>query len=94
MKRYWVYILASKSRVLYIGVTSNLILRVSQHKAKEDLLSFTARYNVNRLVYFEEYSDAKSAIAREKQLKGWLHSKKVGLIDSLNPTWRDLSEEF
>ena len=93
MKGYCVYILASKSLVLYIGVTNNLERRVGEHKEKR-MAGFTSRYNVNRLVYFEDTRDVRAAIAREKQLKGWLRQKKVALIQSTNPTRRDLSDDW
>ncbi len=91
MQRFFVYILASKSRVLYTGVTNDLYRRVAEHKTRQ-VPGFTARYNVNRLVYYEEYSRIQDAIAREKQIKGWLRRKKVALIESQNPEWNDLSE--
>ena len=91
MKRYYVYILASKSRVLYTGITSDLYRRVWEHKNKQ-VPGFTARYNIHRLVYYEEYSRVSDAIAREKQIKGWLRSKKVALIEAHNPGWVDLSD--
>jgi putative endonuclease len=88
---YYVYIMASRSRVLYTGVTNELQRRVYQHK--HHLLSgFTSRYNVTRLVHFEETADVNAAIAREKQIKGWLRKKKVALIEEANPDWKDLSE--
>jgi putative endonuclease len=90
MKSYLVYIMSSQRRVLYIGVTSKLERRVFQHKA-HFFGGFTAKYNVNNLVYFETYSNVYRAIGREKELKGWLRQKKVGLIESNNPTWKDLS---
>ncbi len=90
-REYYVYIMASRSRVLYTGVTSNLFLRVYQHKQKA-LPGFTARYNITRLVYYEAHTRVEDAIQREKQIKGWRRSKKVALIESLNPEWRDLSE--
>ena len=93
MKRSYAYILASKSRVLYIGVTNDIERRVREHKEKRHA-GFTSRYNVNRLVYFETYNDIRDAIAREKQLKGWLRERKVALIESVNPTWRDLSDDW
>ena len=86
----YIYILASKSGVLYIGVTSKLIPRFLQHKSKESE-GFTAKYNVNRLVYFEKFGDIRLAIARETQLKGWTRAKKITLIERLNPRWSDLS---
>jgi len=76
MKTYCVYILASKSLNLYTGVTSNLPCRVIQHR-KKLLEGFSAKYNINRLVYYESFSDVFAAIRREKQIKGWLRSKKI-----------------
>ncbi len=91
---YWVYILTNKfNRVLYVGVTGGLDNRVLQHKQKL-VEGFTKRYNVTKLVYFEEYQYVEEAILREKQIKGWLRKKKIQLIKSTNPTWRDLSEDF
>ena len=85
--------MTNKSRTLYIGVTNNLERRVYEHKHK--LLSgFTDKYNITRLVYLEETSDIHSAIVREKQIKGWLRAKKVALIESANPHWRDLSADW
>lgn len=93
MKTYSVYILASKSRILYTGVTRNLECRVLQHKRKQ-IPGFTQQYNINRLVYFENCSDIRAAIRREKQIKGWLRAKKVALVLTSNPCWRDLSEDW
>lgn len=90
MKTYAVYIMASQSGVLYIGITNDLETRMFQHKRKL-VPGFTARYNVQKLVYFELFRDVRAAIAREKELKGWLRKKKVALIESVNPLWRDLS---
>ena len=90
MKTYSVYIMASLSGVLYIGVTNDLEHRVFQHKRKL-VPGFSARYNVQKLVYFEFFGDVRAAIAREKQLKGWLRKRKVALIESTNPQWNDLS---
>ena len=90
MKQYFVYILASKSRTLYIGITNNLHRRLYEHKHGL-IQGFTAKYNVNRLVYYEYTEDVNAAIAREKELKGWLRAKKIGLIESINPAWDDLS---
>jgi putative endonuclease len=87
---YAVYILASrKNGTLYIGITSNLLQRVEQHKALTTP-GFTRRYGVKRLVYFERYSDVHEAIAREKQLKGWNRAWKIRLIEQFNPDWLDL----
>ena len=93
MKTCHVYIMASASRVLYIGVTGDLLRRVREHKDRK-VPGFTARYNVTELVYFEAFGDVRLAIAREKQLKGWLRSKKIALIESFNPHWKDLSAEL
>jgi putative endonuclease len=93
MKRYYVYILTNVSRTLYVGVTNDLIRRIYEHQQKL-VPGFTRRYNINRLVYFEETGDVETAIAREKQIKGWLREKKVQLIESANPDWKDLSETF
>src|SRR5215472_3977192 len=90
MKTYSVYIMASKSLNLYTGVTSNLQKRVWQHREKQ-LPGFSAKYNTNRLVYYESFAGALAAIHREKQIKGWLRSKKVALIESVNRDWKDLS---
>ena len=90
MKNYYIYIMANKTNsTIYIGVTSDLIKRVWQHKNKV-IDGFTKRYNVNKLVYYEETTDVNSAIAREKQLKGWNRTKKNKLIESINPNWDDL----
>jgi len=90
----YVYILASTFKHLYIGVTTNLQLRVWQHKNPKDNSSFAARYSINRLVYFEGYGLVTRAIRREKELKGWLRIRKIELIVGKNPTWIDLSEEW
>lgn len=91
MKRYYVYILANATGTLYTGVTNNLKRRVYEHKHKL-VEGFTKRYNVSRLVYYEETGDIKAALMREKQIKGWLRQKKIKLIKSVNPKWEDLSE--
>jgi putative endonuclease len=90
VKTYYVYIMASKSRTLYTGVTNNLERRVLQHRGKL-LPGFTARYNINRLVYYETSGDVVAAIAREKQIKSWGRMKKIALIESANRDWKDLS---
>lgn len=91
MNTYHVYILTNASnRVMYIGVTNNLERRIAEHKS--DLIEcFTKKYRVHKLVYSEETCDIESAIAREKQLKGWSRAKKNALVESANPLWRDLS---
>ena len=93
MKQYYIYLMASFRQTLYVGVTNDLQRRVYEHKAKETE-GFTKRYNVDRLVYFEEFSDVPEAIAREKSVKKWGRRKKIELIKSMNPTWRDLSDEW
>ncbi|MBO5287287.1 MAG: GIY-YIG nuclease family protein [Clostridia bacterium] len=90
---YYVYILTNKTnRVLYIGVTNDLSRRIYEHK-NELLDGFTKKYHVHKLVYYEEYTYVNNAIAREKQLKGWIREKKNLLIEAFNPNWEDLSEE-
>jgi putative endonuclease len=93
MKEYFVYILSNKSGMLYTGVTNDLEKRLYQHKNKLNK-GFTERYNVNRLVYFESANDVTVAIAREKQIKGMLRSKKIELIKTMNPRLIDLSEDW
>jgi putative endonuclease len=90
VKTYHVYIMASASRVLYIGVTGDLLRRIMEHKEMR-ATGFTARYRITTLVYFEAFGDIRIAIAREKHLKGWLRARKIALIESLNPHWRDLA---
>ncbi len=92
-KTYYVYIMTNVSRTLYVGITSDLIKRVWEHKNKL-VEGFTKKYNITKLVYFEDTDDVMSAIEREKQIKGWLRKKKIVLIESANPEWNDLSEEF
>jgi putative endonuclease len=90
----YVYILASEFKHLYIGVTSHLEMRVGQHKDGTYPCSFTERYNIKQLVYFERFAEMQTAIAREKQLKRWSRIKKIRLIVAENPDWRDLSAEW
>lgn len=92
MKLYYVYVLASVKRTLYVGITSDLGKRVAEHRLKVHPSSFTAAYDVTRLVYYEEYTDPHQAIRREKQIKGWRRRKKVLLIETRNATWTDLAE--
>ena len=92
-RQYYVYIMASISRVLYVGVTNDLLRRVLEHKAGE-VEGFTKRYNVNRLVHIEATSDVRAALEREKELKRWRRSKKIDLIEKNNPGWKDLSLEW
>jgi putative endonuclease len=88
---YWVYILSNRKRgTLYIGVTNSLERRIWQHRQKQ-ADSFTRRYGLTRLMYFEEFRDVTNAIARETELKGWLRERKIALIERGNPDWDDLS---
>jgi putative endonuclease len=89
-KTYYVYIMASQRRVLYIGITSHIQTRVRQHKS-HTFGGFTAKYNVTNLVYFERHGSVMKAIRREKELKDWRREKKIAVIESSNPKWRDLS---
>ena len=93
MNDYYVYIMANRSHTLYIGVTNNLLRRVYEHKhmLKE---GFARRYLIDRLVYYEATNDVEGAIAHEKQIKGWVRRRKIALIESVNPTWRDFSDDF
>jgi putative endonuclease len=92
-ERFWVYIMSSKSGALYTGMTNSLDRRVYEHK-QHLIPGFTALYDCTRLVYFEECRNPLSAIAREKQIKGWLRSKKIALIESTNPHWNDLAQNW
>ena len=93
-RNYYVYIMTNwDDSVIYIGVTSDLTRRLYQHKSKM-LKGFTEKYNVNKLVYFEETTDVLSAITREKEIKKWRRDKKDELVSSTNPKWRDLSEAW
>ena len=93
MKQYFVYIMASTTGTLYIGITNDLRRRVHEHKNKL-IPGFTSKYNVDRLVYYEQTQDVRAAIAYEKTLKGWLRSRKLELIQHANPTWRDLNDDL
>jgi putative endonuclease len=91
---YYVYILTNwNNKVMYVGVTNNLERRLFEHKNKM-VDGFTKKYNVNKRVYFEETSDVHAAIAREKEIKKWRREKKNNLVLSLNPEWKDLSENW
>ena len=92
-RNYFVYIMASFTRVIYVGMTNDLQGRVRQHRNKVHE-GFTNRYNCTHLVYFEVCSDPMSAITREKEIKRWRREKKIALIESLNPSWRDLWNDF
>ena len=83
---YYVYIMASRSRVLYIGVTNDLSRRTSEHRLGL-IAGFTKKYHVDRLVYYEYFISIRAAIAREKQLKGWRRARKIELIETMNPYW-------
>jgi putative endonuclease len=90
-RRYYVYIMASTSRVVYVGVTGFLMARVLRHKAGEGG-AFTRKYRVHRLVYYQSFPNVGDAIARETEIKAWRREKKVALIHADNPTWEDLAE--
>jgi putative endonuclease len=90
---YYTYILSSKSRVLYTGVTNNIEARIHQHKNKETQ-GFTSKYNINHLVYYETFDYIEDAIFREKQIKGWRRKRKIELIETQNPKWIDLAEKW
>ena len=93
VRDYSVYIMASASRVLYIGVTNDLERCACEYKHK-DVPGFSAKYNVTRLVYFGDFRNVRDTIAREKQLTGWRRANKIALIGSINPDWKDLSNEW
>jgi putative endonuclease len=93
VRTFYVYLLSNTHRTLYLGVTSNLMRRLAEHRSFQ-WGGFTSRYRVTRLVYFETTPNARAAIAREKQIKAWSRSKKIALIESVNPEWIDLAEEW
>jgi putative endonuclease len=94
MKPGYIYILTNKNNTtLYVGVTNNLTLRIRQHKEKHDKKSFTARYNLDKLVYYEAFQMIEDAIAREKQLKAGSRGKKIALIEKENSAWSDLTKQ-
>ena len=93
MHFYYVYIMTNRSKTLYTGVTNNLERRVFEHKQALKP-GFTTHYKIDRLIYFERFGDIRSAITREKQIKGLLRIKKIALIVSMNPEWKDLSEDW
>jgi putative endonuclease len=92
VRTYYVYILASRSRNLYVGVTSNLVRRLVHHRSRRS--EFTSRYKITRLVHLETTCDVRAAIGREKTLKGWCRARKLRLITSMNPAWNDLLPEW
>ncbi len=87
---YYVYILTNKSNTLYTGISNSLERRLLEHQLKQNQNSFTAKYNINKLVFFESFNDAKDAIAAEKRIKGWARKKKIELIKSINAEFNDL----
>ncbi|MBC8507872.1 MAG: GIY-YIG nuclease family protein [Anaerolineales bacterium] len=93
MKNYYVYIMTNHSGTLYTGVTNDLLRRIFEHK-KGLVPGFTKKYKIKQLLYFEETNDVAIAIEREKQIKGWLRQKKIDLIESINPEWEDLAEDW
>ncbi len=94
MNTYYVYMMTNwNNKILYTGITNDLVRRINEHQEKLSI-SFTSRYNITKLVYFESTSDVNAAIAREKEIKGWVRRKKNDLIATMNPDWVDLGEEF
>jgi putative endonuclease len=92
-KKYWVYIVCSRTGTLYIGMCNNIERRMREHQSGE-FEGFASKYHCNRLVYFESFDVVRKAIDREKQLKGWRRQKKIALIQSVNPRWTDLAEKW
>ena len=94
MKTYYVYMVTNwNNKVLYTGVTNDLARRICEHREKK-VRGFTSRYNLKKLVFFESNTDINAAIAREKEIKGWVRSKKDALIATMNPDWNDLAVEY
>jgi len=91
--QYFVYIMANVARTLYVGVTNDLQRRVGEHR-EHRVPGFTSKYRLTMLVYYESTTDVRDAISREKQIKGWLREKKIALIESMNPAWRDLGHDL
>ena len=92
MPKYYVYILTNRTQTLYVGVTNDLDRRVIEHKHKLTP-GFTSRYNIHSLVWFQDFDDVMQAIEAEKRIKGWRRSKKIALIEELNPEWEDLAQD-
>ena len=92
-RTYYVYIMANKSCTLYTGVTCDLARRVAEHRQKL-VPGFTERYNITQLVYFEVFGEIRSAIDREKLIKGWLRCRKIALIEAVNPEWKDVTSDI
>ena len=90
---YYVYTLASRSRILYVGVTNDLLRRISQHRTGT-IPGFTTRYRIHRLPHYEAFCEVRVPTAREKEIKGWRPEKKTDLIEERNPSWEDLAEKF
>ena len=93
MKKYWVYIMSSRTKTIYVGMTDDLEKRVRQHKEKL-IKGFTAKYGCTLLVYYESLDDPTNTINREKKVKGLTRAKKIALIESMNPRWEDLAESW
>jgi putative endonuclease len=91
--QYFVYIMSSRTGTLYIGMTNSIYNRSLQHKRGE-IEGFSSKYGCDRMVYYESFDDVHKAIGREKQLKGWIRTKKIALIESKNPRWEDLAEKW
>jgi putative endonuclease len=91
--KYWVYIVDSLTGTLYIGMTNSIDRRIAEHK-EGTFEGFASQYGCNRLVYWENFDDVRKAIDREKQLKGWRREKKIALIETLNPSWKDLAKDW
>jgi putative endonuclease len=92
-RTYWVYIMTNRTKTLYTGVTNDLARRVHEHRHRQ-IPGFTSRYRIDRLVHAEPFSEVFDAIAREKQIKGWVRARKIALIEEANPEWRDLGKEW
>jgi len=92
-RNYYIYIMTNRTHTLYVGVTNDLYRRVDEHRSGTNP-GFTTKYKINRLVYFEHFEDISDAIAREKEIKGWVRRKKIALIETQNPKWSDLSRQL
>ncbi len=92
-REFWVYIMASNTGTLYIGMTGDIYTRIMQHKNKS-IEGFSSKYDCHRLVWYESWDDPRTAVNREKELKGWVRRKKIELIESKNPRWADLAETW
>ena len=92
-KRYFVYTLTNRSKMFYTGITNALRRRMQEHKQKQ-VPGYTKKYNLDKLVHYEEFSEVNEAIAREKQIKGWSRKKKIALIERQNPDWKDLTYDL